>query len=203
MKIIVKFMAKNFSILLMSFGMLMLLSCDKKDKKYVGPAIEYTTSTGKVIMISEMHPHGQSLSSIRITTKDFEHNIDETIVDSDPISEVFLADLDGNGFEEIYIATASSGSGTYGNILGFASNKDKSLSMINFPAIAIDDERFSGYMGHDAFSVERGKLVRTFPIYEEQGANQKASGGKRKIVYGLFPGEAAWQLEVEESESLK
>jgi hypothetical protein len=44
--------------------------------------------------------------------------------------------------------TSSAGSGTCKTVLGFASNKDKSLSMIHFPDIQEEDEKFEGYMGH-------------------------------------------------------
>jgi len=163
---------------------------------------EYKTKTGKTIIISETHPVGQSLSTIKITTKDFEHNYPEIYQDRDPISDVFIADLDGNGFDEIYIITISAGSGSHGTVLGFASNKDKSLSMINFPEIQKGDENFEGYMGHDTFKIEDQKLVRTFPIYNQGDTNQNPTGGTRKLVYGLYPGEAMWQLKVEKSETL-
>jgi len=163
---------------------------------------EYKTRTGKRIIISETHPVGQSLSTIRISTKGFEHIYAETFEDRDPISDVFLADLDGNGFDEIYIITTSAGSGSYGTVLGFASNKDKSLSIINFPEIREGDENFEGYMGHDTFKIKDQKLVRTFPIYKQVDTNQNFTGGTRKLVYGLYPGEAMWQLRVEKSEKL-
>ena len=163
---------------------------------------EHKTKTGKTIIISETHPVGQSLSTIKISTKDFEHNYPEIYKDRDPISEVFVADLDGNGFDEIYIITTSVGSGSYGTVLGFASNKDKSLSMINFPEIQKGDENFEGYMGHDTFKIEDQKLVRIFPIYNQGDTNQNPTGGTRKLVYGLYPGEAMWQLKVEKSETL-
>jgi heat shock protein HslJ len=54
-----------------------------------------------------------------------------------------------HGFDEIYIVTTAAGSGSYGTMLGFASNKDKSLSMIHFPDVREGDETFEGYMGHD------------------------------------------------------
>jgi len=162
----------------------------------------YETKTGKRIIISETHPTGQSLSTIEISTKDFEHNYSEIYRDRDPISDVFVADLDGNGFDEIYIITTSAGSGSYGTVLGFASNKDKSLSMINFPEIQESDKNFEGYMGHDTFKLENQKLVRTFPIYNKDDTNQHPTGGTRKLVYGLYPGEAMWQLIVEKSENL-
>jgi hypothetical protein len=179
-----------------------LISCsDNKSDSSDAPKT-YKTKTGKAIIISETHPAGQSLSTIEISTKDFEHNYPAIYQDRDPISEVFVADLDGNGFDEIYIITISSGSGSYGTVLGFASNKDKSLSMINFPEILERDENFKGYMGHDTFKMEEQKLLRTFPIYNEGDTNQNPTGGTRKLVYGLYPGEAIWQLRVEKSETL-
>jgi hypothetical protein len=178
-----------------------LISCsDNKSDSSDAPKT-YKTKTGKAIIISETHPAGQSLSTIEISTKDFEHNYPAIYQDRDPISEVFVADLDGNGFDEIYIITISSGSGSYGTVLGFASNKDKSLSMINFPEILERDENFKGYMGHDTFKMEEQKLLRTFPIYNEGDTNQNPTGGTRKLVYGLYPGEAIWQLRVEKSET--
>jgi len=191
-----------FLVVVMLISMVGLISCS--DTKYGSSNApkSYNTKTGKRIMISETHPTGQSLSTIEITTKDFEHNYSEIYQDRDPISDVFIADLDGNGFDEIYIITTSAGSGSYGTVLGFASNKDKSLSMINFPEIQEGDENFEGYMGHDTFKIEDQKLVRTFPIYNEDDTNQNPTGGTRKLVYGLYPGEAMWQLKVDKSETL-
>ena len=160
---------------------------------------EYKTKTGKTIIISETHPVGQSLSTIKISTKDFTHNHTETYENVDPILDVFIADLDGNGFDEIYIVTTSQGSGSYGNVMGFASNNDKSLSMIYFPDMQKEDDMFKGYMGHDVFTIEGQKLVRTFPLYNEGDTNQKPTGGKRKLIYYLYPGEAMWQLKIEKS----
>ena len=163
---------------------------------------EYKTMTHKTIIISETHPVGQSLSTIEISTKDFEHNRPEIYENADPILDVFIADLDGNGFDEIYIVTTSQGSGSYGKVMGFASNNDKSLSMIYFPDIQRDDDMFKGYMGHDVFTIEAQKLVRTFPLYNEGDTNQKPTGRKRKLIYGLYPGEAMWQLKIDKLETV-
>jgi hypothetical protein len=57
-------------------------------------------------------------------------------------------------------------------------------------------------MGHDTFKIENQKLVRIFPIYNEGDTNQNPTGGTRKLIYGLYSGEAMWQLRVEESEIL-
>ena len=178
------------------------MSCSHNNIASYDTPEEYRTKTGKTIIVSETHPAGQSLSTIEIKTKDFAHNYSEIYEDRDPISDVFIADLDANGFDEIYIITTSAGSGSYGTVLGFASNKDKSLSMINFPEMREGDEHFDGYMGHDTFKIEDQRLVRTFPIYNEGDTNQNPTGGTRKLLYGLFPGEAMWQLKIEKSEIL-
>ena len=192
----------TFLVVAVSVSMVGLVSCSHNENTSAEAPKEYRTKTGKTISISETHKAGQSLSTIGITTKDFEHNYAQMYENRDPISEVFVADLDGNGFDEIYIVTTSAGSGSYGTVLGFASNKDKSLSMINFPEMQERDENFEGYMGHDTFKIEDQKLVRIFPIYNEGDTNRNPTGGKRKLVYGLYPGEAMWQLNVEKSENL-
>lgn len=189
-------------VVAMSVSAVGLISCSYTKNTSTHAPKEYKTKTGKTIIISETHPVGQSLSTIEVSTKDFEHNYPEIYQDRDPISDVFLTDLDNNGFDEIYIITTSAGSGSYGTVLGFASNKDKSLSMINFPEIQARAENFKGYMGHDTFKIEDQKLVRIFPIYNQGDTNQNPTGGTRKLIYGLYPGEAMWQLRIEKSETL-
>ena len=178
-----------------------LLSCSHNSDPSSHAATAYWTKSGKRFIISETHPVGRSLSTIEVRTEGFEHNFREVFEDRDPISDGFVADLDGNGFDEIYIVTTLAGSGSYGTVLGFASNKDKSLSMIHFPEIQTGDEHFEGYMGHDAFTIEGRNLVRIFPLYNKGDTNENPTGGWRKLVYGLVPGEAMWQLRVEQSET--
>ncbi|MHA2101350.1 MAG: hypothetical protein ACW99A_22055 [Candidatus Kariarchaeaceae archaeon] len=179
------------------------ISCKDQEPLPSGFINEYKTNSGKTIIISETHPLGQSLSTIRINTRDLEYNYSETFTDRDPVSDVFIADIDDNGFDEIYIITTSAGSGSYGTVLGFASNKDKSLSMINFPDADSTNKVFEGYMGHDSFIIENNKLVRTFPIYNEEDTNHNPTGGIRELIYALYPGEAMWQLQIEKSEIMK
>ena len=57
-------------------------------------------------------------------------------------------------------------------------------------------------MGHDTFRIENQKLVRVFPVYNEIDTQQNPTGGMRKLFYGLYPGEAMWQLKIEKSETL-
>ena len=160
---------------------------------------EYFTRSGKSISVTESHPIGQSLSNIQVESTGFAHNISENFEDHDPIKEVLVGDLDENGFDEFYIVTVSSGSGSYGNVIAFASNRDKSLSVIYFPEIQERDELFAGYMGHDAFGISNSKLLRSFPIYQPSDTNNNPTGGTRRLAYSLFAGEAGWQLKITDS----
>lgn len=155
---------------------------------------EYATRSGKSLFITESHPAGQSLSDITLQSSGFEHELSETLRDRDPIKNIHVADLNGDGFDEFYIITVSAGSGSYGTVIGLASNRDKSLSIIHFPEIQEGDARFDGYMGHDTFEISDGKVIRSFPVYLPSDDNSKATGGRRRLTYDLFPGEAAWQL---------
>ncbi len=178
------------------------ISCSHRQDTPFQSANAYKTATGKTIIIAETHPVGESLSTIKISTKGFKHNYSGIYENVDPVSDVYIGDIDGNGYDEVYIITTSSGSGSYGKVLGFASNNDKSLSMIHFPDLIKEDKLVTGYMGHDVFAIEGQQLIRTFPIYNEGDTNQYPTGGTRKLIYGLYPGEAMWQLKIVESETI-
>ena len=184
------------AIIFVQHGLISCLNSDASD-----PTGEYKTKTGKTIIINEVHTDGQSLSTITVSTRDFEFNYSESFVNMDPISNVLMADLDGNGYDEMYIITTSAGSGSYGRVLGIASNRDKSMSMINCPDVIENESFFKGYMGHDTYEVKEHQLIRTFPVYHMDDPNNKPTGGKRMLVYGLYSGEAMWQLKIEKSET--
>ena len=106
-----------------------------------------------------------------------------------------IADLDGNGHPEVYVFTASVGSGSYGAVVGYASNQGKSLSAIFLPPIDEDKPASAGYRGHDTFEVTANRLVRRFPVYREGDANARPTSGKvREVHYQLAKGEAGWVL---------
>jgi len=151
---------------------------------------EFNTSTGKTLVVEETHPVGASISNISVYfKKDTATKI--TLTDKDPVSTVLTADLDKNGFDELYVVTTAVGSGSYGNIYGFNSNKDLSLSFIYMPEITEKDlepkGRFSGYEGHDAYTIEDKQLIRAFRINGKEGLSGK-------IIYSLKPTETGFQL---------
>jgi hypothetical protein len=150
---------------------------------------ELKTKTGKIIIITETHPVGQSISSIAITTKGFKENKLIELNDIDPIEKIELKDLDNDGFEEIYLFTRSVGSGSGGDFYVYASDKDKRL--VKYEKEELEEKeylkggRLEGYMGHDTCFFDKEMLVMEFRIYKENDANLKPTGGTKKVFYGL------------------
>ncbi len=211
-------------LLLTMMVLAIFASCDKKEKeaakddvKKVGETIEnvatkvankaektakdvenyfkeYKTKTGKGFVVDQ---EGEgSLVTVKITPKGFEHAEPIVLKDIDPVSKVFLADLNHDGFEEIYIVTTAAGSGSYAGLYGYSSNNDKSVTPITIPEVSKKDlaGSFKGYMGHDSFYVENGKLYRKFPVYKKGDSNANPTGGDKVAEYILKPGEASWKL---------
>lgn len=108
-----------------------------------------------------------------------------------------VADLNIDGFPEIYIYVTSAGSGSYGSLVAFASNRNRSLTEIHLTPIEEIPEAQAGYMGHDEFRVVESTLVRRFAVYVPGDSNAKATGGYKQINYTLKAAEAAWQLKPE------
>jgi len=161
---------------------------------------EYTTNSGKKFIVHIHHSQGASISDAKVETKGFDVvNTTHKMGVIDPIEEIFLADLDKGGFEEIYLVTQTAGSGSYSNIYGIASNKDKSAIPVYVRPVSekqiAKGGLFEGFMGHNKFSMEDGKLINTFPVYNEGDSNAKPTGGNRRIEYRLIAGETGWILE--------
>ena len=108
-----------------------------------------------------------------------------------------LADLDGNGWPEVYVYVSSAGSGSYGSLVGYAVNNGKSATPIYLPPLSENTEAAPGYQGHDEFRVVENRLVRRFPVYRPGDTNAEPGGGTRQIQYRLEAGEAGWVLEAD------
>lgn len=168
---------------------------------------DYKTKSDKVFQVISRKLNG-SLADILVVGSGFE-NFRDTLkfIESEPFNTAFLADLNNDGFEELYIITKSAGSGSYLNIHAVSSNKDKSYSLISVQSIDEKDTQpgkdFEGYMGHDKITVEKDALVREFPVYKQGDTNDKPSGGNRKIFYKLTQGENSFQLKVVPKDILK
>ncbi len=108
-----------------------------------------------------------------------------------------VADLNGDGSPEIYVYVSSAGSGSYGSLVAYSSNRRKSLSPIYLAPITDDARASRGYMGHDDFVVVDHALRRRFPIYRRGDTNARPTGGVRELDYVLVAGEAGWILRLQ------
>ncbi len=123
--------------------------------------------------------------------------MDEKVIErhiDDPVIDAAVGDLNGDGFYEILIFTQSVGSGSYGNVIAYSSNRGLSWSEVSYPELS--SKLKQGYMGHDKFEVVDNVLVRQFPLYLEGDTNANPKGKTRQIQYDLKDGEASRQFVV-------
>lgn len=141
-----------------------------------------------------------SLNTVRIVPSGLE--IDNTPVErkiDGTVTNAEVADLDADGSPEIYVYVTSAGSGSYGSLIAFASNRRKSLSEIYLPPLSENKAAAQGYRGHDQFTVLEGVLGHRFPVYRDTDTNAQPSGGMRQLQYKLVPGEAGWILKLDKT----
>ncbi|MFM7671823.1 MAG: hypothetical protein ACKO6Q_04445 [Bacteroidota bacterium] len=145
---------------------------------------EVKTATNKVVVIKETHPKGASLSDLTIHFQGDTANV-MRFTEVDPISATITTDLDKDGFDEVYMASTSVGTGSYSNLLGVSSNKDKSLSVIFVPEMDPNELKpgnlFDGYEGHDEYAIENGILIRRYPV---KGDKKKMKSVPYQVVMG-------------------
>ena len=119
------------------------------------------TKKGDSIYLEISTPVGMSLNNITIKTPNFENTKPISLIDTDPVNKIKLYDLDNDGFEELFIFTTAAGSGSYGTIYAYSTNKGLYLSEIKTDIL---DQKIRGYTGHDNFSFEGEKLIRAYPL---------------------------------------
>lgn len=152
---------------------------------------ELKTATGKVFTIIETKP-AYSLSNYMITGEGFENSNDTLkFVNKNPMTATLLSDLNGDGFEELYIITKATGDERFLDILAFTSRKDNTFNEIFVEPIISEDVRegnmFDGYMGHDSIYIDGINLIREFPVYETSTYEEDKNQMRRKIIYSLDP----------------
>jgi hypothetical protein len=105
------------------------------------------------------------------------------------IDTVIIADLNNDGYEELYIFTKGFFPGAYDHVFGVASDEDKSYKEINFTNMLPDDITeggiFYGYQGQDVYTLENNRIKRTFPLYRAGDFYDNPSGGYRTLYYTI------------------
>jgi hypothetical protein len=145
-------------------------------------------------------PNEGSINQVTVRAETPEGALEPMVAEADgTITSVEVEDLNADGYPEIYVYINSAGSGSYGSLIAYASNHNKSLSQIYLPPIADDPAVARGYMGHDEFAVGEGTLLRRFPLYRENDVNAGPTGGTRQLQYKLEAGEAGWVLRQDRS----
>jgi hypothetical protein len=140
-------------------------------------------------------PNDSSINPVTIRAlADGKTFADEGAESDGTITGVEVEDLNADGYPEVYVYVTSAGSGSYGSLIAYASNRNRSISPISLPPLEDDAGAAKGYMGHDRFVVGEGSLVRNFPIYKDGDTNAAPTGGTRQIQYRLQAGEAGWRL---------
>lgn len=170
-------------------------TADASSVEFIDAAtVDLKTTTGKTIRLSESHPRGKSLTTLRIEAIDFATDSKIILEDIHPITGIKNADLEGNGFDEVYIFTTAAGSGSYGQAYCIISLNDTALTDVSIPEPEPNDETFKGYNGHDIYLIRDNQIVRTFPVYNEGDSNASPTGGTQTIRYEIENENGAWSL---------
>jgi hypothetical protein len=107
------------------------------------------------------------------------------------IAGAWLADLENGGAPDLVVALTSVGSGSHGSA---HVHRFEGGTVARVPVSDLDDTQRAGYMGHDVFTVEGGRLYREFPRYAEGDPNASPSGGRVRLRYSFADG--AWVVDV-------
>lgn len=153
------------------------------------------TSDGITSRISASGEGSIGMLSIQITGIDIQEYT-ETREISGRVMNAEIEDLNSDGFPEVLVYTQSTGSGSYGNVIGYSVNGGKSISQIYFPSVAENNKVYNGYMGHDTLYINGHLLVQEFPIYKDGDTNSKPTGGTRRVQYMLSSGESTHVFKI-------
>lgn len=143
----------------------------------------------------EIEVYGNNLTiqplGLQIDNTLIEHQIEGKVVNAE------VGDLNIDGFPELMVYLQSTGSGSYGSVIGYSVNNGKSISQIHVPGISEIAEAKEGYMGHDEFAIVESTFIQRFPVYIQGDPNATPSGGMRQIQFKLKDGEAMRHLVVD------
>jgi hypothetical protein len=149
--------------------------------------------TLKGITFTITSPNNSSINKVTITPKALKGSNAPVVVEADGIiTGAEIDDLNVDGCPDLFIYVTSAGSGSYGSVIAYTTNKNKSLSPIYLTPVSDNPEESKGYMGHDEFAVVEGSFIQRFNLYDDKGKKTKKM---RQIQYKLKAGEAGFKLE--------
>ncbi|MDZ4713689.1 MAG: hypothetical protein SGI89_15385 [bacterium] len=165
---------------------------------------ELITKNGKTFTIIESKPT-ITVSNYFVTGTGFKNSSD-TITFSllDPMLNALLADLDNNGFEELYIITKSTGDEAFVNVMGVVSDMDERIAEIKIQQdssmIMNKGDEFNGYLGMDSVYFDRSHLYKEYPVFKSSDPGSGNISGKVKMTYTLKNKNSEYSLDVTEKQ---
>ena len=113
------------------------------------------------------------------------------------ISDAALADLNADGYPELYLFLQSAGSGSHGSVLALMLDARQQWQQLPALQPLATEAEGQGYMGHDRFEIAGQRLLRRFPLYRPEDSNASPTGGWRELRYRLALGSNGWQLQLD------
>ena len=171
-----------------------------KDDANKFPPIEYSLKNGKSFSVLLL-PESEYLYDVYITGNGFQESNDTILFDEiEHVDTIILADINNDGYEELYIFTKGFSPGAYDHVFGITSDEDKSYKEINFdslkPADVIAGGVFDGYQGQDVYTLENNLIKRTFPVYNAGDFYNSPSRGYRTLYYTLEKTDSGYYFEL-------
>lgn len=153
---------------------------------------EFVTKTGKKWLVHQTPLSDPAYVNVSVESRGFTH--DQAPLDLgeiDPVIQVRLADLDKDGFEELYLVTQATGQEAYGTVYGFYSDSDRDVLLISYegasPYTMKEGGPYEGYQGADAFLFNENSLVNSFPVTLPESAAML----EKKVFYKVVKEEGA------------
>ena len=160
-----------------------------KDAPNIFTSSEYFLKSGKSFTILQS-PESDYLVNVYIIGNGFPGSRDTILFDEiELIDTVLIADINNDGYEELYIFTKGFFPGAYDHVFGVTSDEDISYKEINFPDMKpsdfIENGVLNGYQGQDVYTLEDNTIKRAFPVYNAGDFYNSPSRGYRTLYYTL------------------
>jgi hypothetical protein len=130
-------------------------------------------------------------SGLELDNSPIERDINGVVTGAD------IGDINVDRSPEIYVYVKDAKGKL--SLIAYSANNKKSLSDIYLPPFTDDPKLTKGYRGHDDIAMVEGIIALRFPVYKDNDTDDKPTGGWRQLQYKLVPGEANWQLKLDQT----
>jgi len=157
--------------------MLLTLSCSYV---FAGEVAEFTRN-GLTIRVIARDSEYEETRSYQVVVSDDVRTFSRLEVNRDGlVSDVFITDLDGDGAFEVVVATAKTGANEEGAV---DIHEWRAYRFDTTAAAPLPPSERSGYRGNDQFTVENGRLLRSFPRFASDGGQELPTGEMVQFEY--------------------